>query len=252
MAKNMKLIEFFFPQNVKCLFCKTEDGGYGICDKCLSNLPFISGKACSKCGAPINTGNVCFECKHTIHYFDKSFSIFNYENEIKQTIISFKQARKKYIAKPLSHIIADYFDKLEIPFDTIIPMPIHPNRLKTRGFNQSELLLDVINSRYGRVYNNVLVRVKDTTHQTGLSQANRQKNLEHAFKVVDKQKVRNKIVLIFDDIYTTGATLDECAKTLKKAGAVKVYGLTLAHSVFNKSKVVESNAMAFDIKNLYV
>ena len=97
-----------------------------------------------------------------------------------------------------------------------------------------------------------MVRVKDTPHQTGLSQANRQKNLEHAFKVVDKQKVRNKIVLIFDDIYTTGATLDECAKTLKKAGAVKVYGLTLAHSVFNKSKVVESNAMAFDIKNLYV
>ena len=53
MAKNMKLIEFFFPQNVKCLFCKTEDGGYGICDKCRSNLPFISGKTCSKCGAEI-------------------------------------------------------------------------------------------------------------------------------------------------------------------------------------------------------
>lgn len=248
----MKILELLFPQNVKCLFCGKEDGGFGICDECVKSLPYIEGKTCIKCGAPINSGNVCYECKNSNHHFERVFSIFNYDGEIKQSIIKFKQAGSKYVGRPLATLVADYFDKLEIPFDTIIPMPIHPNRLESRGFNQSELLLEVVKSRYGRVYNNVLARVKDTPHQTGLGKANRQKNLDKAFKVIEKSKVKNKVVLVFDDIYTTGSTIDEVAKTLYKAGAVKVYGLCLAHAMFKNDKVVESIPSALDLKDIYI
>ena len=131
-----------------------------------------------------------------------------------------------------------YFENIKVPFDVIIPMPIHENRLKERGFNQSELLLKDIEKNYGRVYKNLLVRTKDTPHQTGLGKANRESNLDHAFKVTDKQKVKGKIILLVDDIYTTGSTLNECAKTLKRAGASKVFALCLARTPINKEKIL--------------
>lgn len=232
----MRLIDFFFPQNIKCVICGKEDGGFALCEECYSKLPFINGKVCEKCGIGITSGKVCLECKANNHTFERVFSIFEYRGKLRYLILALKQNGEKYIAKPLSKLVLEYFKKLDIPFDLIIPMPIHPNRLKSRGFNQCDLLLDEVKSYYGRVYDDVLIRKKDTPHQTGLSRDNRKVNLMDAFKVTDKSKVKGKIVLLFDDIYTTGTSLNECAKVLLKSGASKVYCLCLARTPINNEK----------------
>ena len=120
-------------------------------------------------------------------------------------MLSFKNG-KKYLGYYFSEIIREYLKKLNINFDYIIPMPIHENRLKERSFNQSEILVSNLKDENLIEYN-VLKRIKDTPHQTGLNKSNRKTNLEDAFTVVDKDKVKDKIILLVDDIYTSGSSI---------------------------------------------
>lgn len=239
MVRSMKLIDIFFPQNIKCIICGKEDNEYGICDDRYSKLPFIKGIVCKKCGTNVKNGDVCIECKGNNLEFERTFAIFDYEGKIRRTILDLKQNGEKYLAKPLSIVIVDYLEDLDMKFDMIIPMPIHTARRKERGFNQCELLLEEVKSRFGNVYEDVLIRHKDTPHQTGLNRDNRKNNLQDAFKVKDKSKIKGKTVLVFDDIYTTGTSMNECARTLKKSGAGKVYGLCLARTPIMKSTYLD-------------
>jgi len=116
-------------------------------------------------------------------------------------------------------------------FDLVIPIPIHEKRLKLRKFNQSEILA----SKIKIADKAIMKRIKDTPHQTGLSRKNRENNLSQAFEILDKRKVKGKVVLLVDDIFTTGATLDECSRCLYHAGAKAVYGLCLARGKRNVS-----------------
>ena len=236
----MKFLDMLFPSNIKCIMCGREDNDYGICPECESQIPFITGKVCSKCGINISSGEVCIDCKGNDIKFERVFSIAEYKGRIRNAILKLKIQGYKDIANPLSKIIYDYFSKLDIPFDAIFPMPIHENRLKERGFNQCELMLKDIKENYGRVYADVLIRCKDTPHQTGLSRENRKVNLAGAFKVTNKSKVKGKTILIFDDIYTTGSSMNECAKVLMTAGAYKVYGLCLTRTPINLDKYLDS------------
>ena len=122
--------------------------------------------------------------------------------------------------------------------DVIIPVPLHATRLYERGFNQAEVLCEEISKKYERQYrNDLLFRIKDTPHQTGLNRDNRLLNLSNAFKITDIKKIKNKRILIIDDIFTTGSTLDEVAFTLLKAGAKSVSGLCLARGlVYDKER----------------
>ena len=237
----MKILDLIFPQNVKCIFCSKEVDEYGICKECYEKLPFITGKTCIKCGGKSGDSSVCIECKNSRHEFEQVFSILEYSGDTKQKILAFKQNKRKNIGVAFSEIVGEYFEKLDISFDVILPVPIHENRLKERGYNQSEILLQRIDNTYGRVYKNIFVRTKDTPHQTGLSKDHRENNLKNAFKVLDKSKIKNKTVLLFDDVYTTGSTFDECAKTLKKCGAFKVYGLCLCRSPIKISKILNND-----------
>ena len=120
----------------------------------------------------------------------------------------------------------------------IIPVPISERRLKERGYNQSEILCNELPKDL--VKTEVFARIEDTPHQTGLGRSNRLSNLKGAFKVLDKKSIKGNVVLILDDIYTTGSTLNECARTLKSAGAKKVIGLTLARAKPKMEKVLGS------------
>lgn len=242
MERSMKILDILFPQNIKCIMCGSEDNDFGICDKCRAKIPIIRGKTCKKCGVNISSGDVCIDCKSGDLKFEKVYSICEYTGNIRCAIIKLKIGGYKNIAKPLSKIIYDYFATLDIPFDMIIPMPIHINRRKERGFNRCELLLEDICNNYGRVYTDVLVRAIDTPHQTGLSREHRKENVKGAFKVTNKAKVKGKVILVFDDIYTTGTSMNECARTLLRAGASKVFGLCLARTPINLDKYLEDNA----------
>ena len=235
----MGLLEYIFPQSIKCIFCGREVGLYAICDECKRALPFIPEDACVKCGGRVSgMENICIDCKAEDRAFEKCFCILDYDGDVRNKILKFKSKKYKNIGNAFAHLIYEKFEKINIPFDIIIPVPIHENRKRQRGFNQSEILCTEIKKYYGRVNVDAMIRKLDTPRQAGLNRDNRQENLDGAFKVVNKSKIKGKIVLVVDDIFTTGVTLNECAKALLKAGASKVYGLCLSRAVLNWDSIL--------------
>ena len=235
----MRIIDIFFPQNVKCIICGREDNRYGLCEECYNSLPFITGRTCVKCGGRVLDDQiVCDECAKYDHIFNKCYSIFDYDEVIKSKLIKFKQSGYKNIGQTLSYLVSEYLDNLDIDIDIIIPMPIHSNRLKDRGFNQSEILCERLTGRYKKlVIKDILFRILDTPHQTGLSRFNRMENLSGAFILKKPSRIKGKKILLIDDIFTTGSTFDECAKVLYKAGAKTVDCLCLPRGlVYKKEK----------------
>jgi len=236
----MSVLDLFFPRGVKCIFCGCETKVFGICDDCYNNLPIIDSYTCYKCGGRVLKNNkVCIECKNVNFDYDRCFAVLSYENDVQSKILSFKQSGYKYIGYAFAKLIADKYKdcSLDKVVDIIVPMPINDIRLKERGFNQSQVLCeDLLDT--GKVSFDLIKRIKDTPHQTGLSRENRKRNLKGCFEVVDKKKVKDKTILIVDDIYTTGSTIDECAKTIKKAGASCVYAICLARAPIKKDNII--------------
>lgn len=231
----MKIIDLIFPQTIKCFICGREIAKGGVCESCHPNLPWIEGNICIRCGGiVIGEGDVCNECAGEKFYFKKNYSLFNYVDEIQKAILSFKNG-KKYLGSYFSELIREYLTSNKIECDVIIPMPVHANRLKDRGFNQSEILVEGLVDKFN-IDKEILVRVKDTPHQTGLNKENRKVNLKDAFQVLDKEKIKDKVLLLIDDIYTTGTTLNESSKTLLNGGAKEVIGLSLARASFLNDK----------------
>ena len=234
----MHPLDLFFPRQVKCMFCGSETKVFGVCDACYKSLPFIKDPACSKCGGSLNTlGSVCVECKNKNSYLDRCYAVFEYTKDIQAKVISFKQGGVKHIGETFAYCIQEKFNNIEEKINLIIPVPISNERRKVRGYNQSEILCNELMDT-NKVRLDILVRPSDTPHQTGLDRKHRLKNLKDAFQVIDKSKVVCKTILLVDDIYTTGSTLNECARTLKLAGASRVIGLVLARASYKTDKLL--------------
>lgn len=239
MEKNMDFLNLIFPQDFKCVFCHKEVNKFAVCDECKTTLPFIPKDTCVKCGGRVvGTETMCIDCKAEERDFEKCFCILDYDEDIRNKILKFKSRKYKNIGYAFAHLMLEKFKTIDIAFDEIIPVPIHPHRRKQRGFNQSEILLSEIKNFYGRVHPELLERVVDTPHQAGLNRDNRKLNLVNAFKVTDRKRVRGKTILLVDDIFTTGSTINECAKTLYKAGAYKVYGLCLSRATLDWDNII--------------
>lgn len=238
---NFKSIkELFFPNDYKCILCGEElnhNTLYSICDECMNKLPFNNGKVCIRCGEPLaNMSNYCLHCKKTKPYFTKNTSLFLYEYPINKIIRQLKYDNKKYLSLTFSNMIAGEVSRMDIKFDMVIPVPLFEKRQKLRGYNQSELLAESLYSKLGiEINTKVLVKIKSTRTQANLTRAERMENLENAFKVTDKKLVKGKTILLVDDVFTTGTTINECSKTLIEAGASKVYSVTLAHAHYSRS-----------------
>lgn len=222
--------DLFFPRQVKCIFCNRETSKFGICNICYEQLPFITSPTCAICGGSCKgKTHVCLECKGRKFSFEKCYCALDYRDEVQQKIISFKQGGVLHIGEAFAFIIEELFKNIQEEIDIIIPVPINEARLKERGFNQSEVLCANLDHTQ-KVDKGILKRTKDTPHQTGLGRQNREDNLEGAFNVEDKQKIKGKTILLVDDIYTTGSTLNECAKTLRKYKPKKIIAMCLARA----------------------
>jgi ComF family protein len=157
--------------------------------------------------------------------------VVSYETIILNAIHQFKYGRDLSIGALLASLMADFsFPDLECrDYSLIIPVPLHIKKLRKRGFNQAIILADAIGKKWQIPVNfSLLKRCKFTLSQTGLDKKERERNIKRAFEVTDRAKIAGKNILLVDDVYTTGATLNECAKILTKAGAQKVAVLTLA------------------------
>lgn len=226
--------EFLFPSNITCFICGDEvvESEFCLCPKCEKNLPKV-GKHCLKCGSPIRSdSNFCLTCKSSKRYFDFARSPLIYKDGIAHAIQGLKYENRKHLAAPLAKIMETEFFKMKEKignFDLIVPIPLSKERFKKRGYNQAELLaLELSKLVDVPVESNCVSRVKDTVSQTKLSFKERQENLEGAFKIESKEKVKGKTILLIDDVLTTGSTISHCAEILKKAGAKVVCALTFA------------------------
>ena len=230
------LLDFFFPP--KCPLCGKDQVGRREdrpCPACLSRLKFTSSPRCPRCGlgfgSPSENDHLCSECLTEERYFGNARAVCLYEGLMVEAISRFKYGRATRLSRPLGSLLAEYQDP-EFPFsrwDLILPVPLHPKRLRERGFNQSLLLARYL-SRKRSIPLNItsLYRSRPTTPQTQLSGPERQRNVRGAFGVRGPEAISKKRVLLIDDVFTTGATARECAKVLLDAGAKQVDVLTLA------------------------
>lgn len=193
--------------------------------------PEFQDPVCNVCWGSIRKNEPAFSYKLDTQHFDRAYSVCVYEGVIKECVHFLKYNAKLSLARPLAELMAVYA-RYHLGVDNIdflVPVPLHPAKQREREFNQTEILA----RRISKILNipvmvNNLKRVKNSQPQTKLSGAERLINIKGAFEVKDKAGFKNKSVLLIDDVFTTGATVDECAKTLKQAGAKKVEVLTLA------------------------
>lgn len=226
-----EIITWIFP--VRCPMCDIIIGGQKItcCNQCQKQLPYIKSPRCMKCGKAINNEEkeYCADCISKKHLFYQGIALWSYQKDVKQAVYRFKyKNRREYGIYFAEEILKRYYHQIKgWNADGIVPVPLYKKRHKKRGFNQAELISQVLGSYLNLpVYGNLVSRIKNTKPQKELNDKERQKNLKNAFKI-SKNSVELKRVIIVDDIYTTGATVDAVAMHLLNAGAERVYVIAL-------------------------
>lgn len=219
-----------------CPFCERVYRD-GICPECkekLRRLKVVEPR-CMKCGKPVRyqEQEYCYDCMHTAHFFDKGWSVWLHKSIVKQSIYQFKYHNRRchgfYYAEAMTDLYKEIVQNVQIKNpDVIIPIPLHKKRRRIRGYNQAEIIADYLGANiHISVEKQWLLRKKYTRPQKLLNKKTRKKNLEQVFEVSDDfQKVRT--VLLIDDIYTTGSTIDSAAKLMKAEGVQNVYFLTIS------------------------
>jgi ComF family protein len=230
------IIDFIFPSI--CYICKTpfnSEKEIGICPHCLSQMKYIESPLCSRCGKPFYsemlTDHLCGDCLTGKRYFSRARAVGYYDGILRQAIHLLKYKLKNDLALPLGNLMANRMQSFlnDVSYHLIIPVPLHPKRLRERGFNQALSLARFISKRYKIPLDSAtLIRRRQTKPQVSLSERDRQDNVKGAFSVLRSDKVPDRDILLVDDVYTSGNTVVECSKVLIKAGAHKVDVLTLA------------------------
>ncbi len=233
MKKNYGLrktaLDLLFPR--RCSVCDRAVPFHGedICRTCRGKIKLICGAVCMKCGKPLaEEEEYCFDCSRKKHLYIQGTAVFEYHS-IAPAIYRFKYEGRQEYAYFFGRCMAK---KLEVQLriwkaEALVPVPVHPSRRKQRGYNQAELLAREISVRTGiPMRNDIIARGKKTKPQKDLNNIQRQNNLKRAFKILRNDVKLNTIVII-DDIYTTGSTIDAVAKELKRRGVGTVYFITL-------------------------
>lgn len=218
-------LNWIYPQ--RCLVCGAR--GAVLCERCRSQVsPLRAG--CLRCGRPMTTPGRCGRCLRREPPFDRARSAFPYEGAVREAILSLKYGGHYELGPVLGRMMAQCVGPEEA--ELVVPVPLHPQRLARRGFNQSVLLATAAARRWGiPVARGLLRKRRDTPPQVALGVARRRQNPRGAFEVVRPERVRGRGVALVDDVFTTGATLEECARVLKRAGARRVEALTLARTM---------------------
>jgi ComF family protein len=232
------LFQFFLPPQCPCCEKFLEEGQQGLCSNCLSEIRWIEPPFCSICGIPFISKEVeshpCGACVTHRKYFTMARALGAYEGSLQEAIHRWKYEGKTYLTPFFAEWMEEGLNRHWGPhsLDLLIPAPLHPQRLRERGFNQALLLVKELSRRTGIPYRKtILQKKKPTIPQVNLSGTEREKGLRGAFQVIGKEELLGKSVLLVDDVYTTGATVNECSKVLLRGGAERVNVLTLAHAV---------------------
>ena len=240
--------KILFPAKIKCVLCG-EDlkqiQEIEFCDKCSNLIKYIDEKhTCLKCGELITgQGHYCLSCMKEKRKFDIARSVVVYEGVVQNLMHAFKFGGKPYLSRTIGNLMALKLDELKWEFDIFVPVPVSKSRLKERGYNQALLLCNQMAQYFpSKPVLEVLEKIKQTKDQVGLNFQERQQNLDGSMRVLNPADVKDKVVLLVDDVMTTGATANVCAEELFKSGAKSVLLLTFAHSIvkLNTEKIDET------------
>ena len=187
---------------------------------------------CPGCGKPQASGILCPVCRQRQTEIDGIRSPFRFAEVIREAIHQLKYRNLKAISPCLAGLLADYLQSSPLPGEALVPVPLHPRRLRERGYNQASLLARELGKLINLpVIEDCLVRVKEAQPQVRTATVeDRRKNVTDAFKC-QNGKVRGKQIILIDDVCTSGATLESCASALKSEGVTAVWGLTLAREI---------------------
>jgi ComF family protein len=237
-------LDWLYPP--RCRFCReaTPRAEDCFCSACLAEIRVIDCPVCTVCGRPFldtsGDDHLCGGCIAGPPHFVRARSWACYstddgdEHPLRSVLQRYKYGRKVSLGKPLGRLMAENCRGM-FPagsFDTIVPVPLHRKRLRWRGFNQSVVLAHEIGGEWGiPVDAFALARSRETPPQTQLHEDERRKNMRRAFAVNPRRSVEDKSILLIDDVYTSGATVDECSRALLRGGAREVSVLTLARTV---------------------
>ena len=212
-----------------CPLCEEvlKSGKTRICSRCQAKLTYLTEPTCLRCGKEIEDveKEYCEDCEKKPKSFVKGFPAMRYKEPVKRSIVNFKYHNKKSYADSFAYEIikAHGRDIVDVAPEVLIPVPVHKKKLEKRGYNQAEVLAKRLGACLDiPVDSNVLKRTVNTTPQKLLDNEERQKNLERAF-ISDKKQVQYNKVMLVDDIYTTGSTIEACTRALKAAGVKEVY-----------------------------
>ena len=221
-------LELLFPKT--CLGCGK--AGQLLCARCRRSLPRIFPPVCPKCGRPQASGVLCPSCVRWNSSIDGIRAPFRFGGTIREAVHQFKYKNLRILARPLAELMCEYLESHRLPADVVVPVPLHPKRLRERGYNQSELLARELGKLVKLpVIAGELVRRRYTLPQARTaSVAEREANMVDAFACLGNS-MEGRQVMIIDDVSTSAATLDSCAAALKSAGAASVWGLVLAREV---------------------
>lgn len=251
-----ELLDLAYPSSLYCICCSKiidESRVYRLCDKCNEEIKWSNVRTCKKCGkllSDINPSEICFNCRENEHEFDRGFTICEYNEHARSIVLSLKYGGRTDIAKSIAEMMSDKIlmikeskphlkkdSKSQVgskdrysEYDIALPVPIFKDKRKKRGFNQATLIarefVKYQNMKCGEYY---IQRVKDSAPMRGLKPVERIENINGAFRLTRYAKeLRGKRILLIDDIYTTGATLDEISRLLRNVKPSKIDILTFA------------------------
>ena len=216
-----------YPQ--KCPFCgKIEK--QRICKECRKKILPVEEPRCKKCGKPIREAEkeYCYDCTMIRHVFEEGRSIWIHKEPVSRAVYALKYQNRRIYAKAFGEEMADQYGYYlrEKKVELIVPVPLHRKKMRIRGYNQAALLAEVLGEITGiSVDEDILVRVKNTKPLKQLNDKERRRSIRGAFSV--RKSVWAKTIVLIDDIYTTGSTMETCTRRLKEAGAEKVFCISI-------------------------
>lgn len=241
------IADLIFPP--RCITCEELLGQHGplpFCTTCMAGVHFIESPLCPRCGTPFPVAegedHLCGDCLITERPYAVARSVGRYEKTLLTAIHRFKYRGKTGIGDLLSGIMADFAEKtwdMKV-FSRILPVPLHRRRLRERGFNQAVILARGLSRRFNIPLDfTSLRRNLFTPPQVGLDRKQRLANVQGAFTVTHPERIAGRRLLLVDDVFTTGSTLNECARVLIQAKAEAVAVLTMARAVYDHDRPSE-------------
>ncbi len=236
--KNLKdkILDLIFPKNIKCMFCRNElneNSNNSTCEDCLQTLPFISNP-CPHCGSEMRKEQygVCFVCHQRNFNFSQAKSVFVYRDLPLKVVHNLKYHDKKYLAEYMAKYLCEIYGTWNVFADFVTCVPMFPTKEKERGYNQSRLLAQEFSHLSQIEFVELCDKVINTPSQTELDTQKRILNVANSFKLKPelKKMIKNKTILIIDDVITTGATTSEVSKVLMAGGAKECFVISFAHT----------------------